>query len=155
MMNIGCIIDWQAWGTWAAVVVALFLGVWPIFDGRRKDKARAFVLRHQLYNQLQLIQPHLADRHTPLPPQAMRAIDKLEALWLQAQVLEPDEFRYLGESVGVLLPLREGWGMTSDHAFPVYEVVFKTSKLLATRLSFDPPDEMLCSANQEDASPKD
>lgn len=153
-MNIGCTIDWQAWGTWAAVVVALFLGVWPIFDGRRKDKARAYVLRHQLYNQLRLIQPNLADRHTPLPPLAMNAIDKLEVLWPQAQVLEPDEFRRLGESIGLLLPLREGWGVTNDDAYPLYSAVFEVCKLLKARLDLGSSGEALCSDNMENAPPK-
>ena len=134
-MNLVCTVAfWQALGTWAAVSAALILGWYPIYKGQKTEKARAAALRQQLYHYLQLIQPHLADRCTPVPPRGMDAIRSLEALWPQSHILEPEEFKWVSRSISALAPLHEGWGMGTEEAFPVYSVVLETLKVLAKRL---------------------
>ncbi len=120
-----------------AVLVALFLGLWPIVKGVRKDRAQAQLLRHQIYSQLSLIQPHIMDRHTPIPEAARIAIRLLEALWQQARLLNTEEFEAVSSIISALIPHRDGWGLTAREVFPLYNSVYQTRQLLAKRLGYE------------------
>ncbi len=119
-----------------AVLVALFLGLWPIVKGVRKDRAQAQLLRHQIYSQLSLIQPHILDRHTPIPEVARIAIQALEALWQQAHLLNTEEFEAVSSIISVLNPHRDDWGLTAGEVFPLYNSVYLMRQLLAKRLGY-------------------
>lgn len=63
-----CRIDWAAWGTWAAVVVALGIALRDIFQQSRRRKAETAILALLIHQELALLRirtTHLCDRLMP------------------------------------------------------------------------------------------
>ena len=116
----------------AALVLIFGIRVW------RKKKGRSQGLRRLIHQRLTVIQPHLVSRQTPVPADAMDAIERLELLSGEVHILKRNESRLVTRSVSELTPLLDGLSRNSDEMVPVYSLVFKTRKLLQKRLTTVP-----------------
>ena len=86
--------------------VALFLGLWPAWRDRRHRQASASILRSQLLIQLRLIESQIAPRSHPMDSIDREMFDSLQALWMQASILEPQELRMINRCGRVLMAFR-------------------------------------------------
>ena len=87
-------------------IVALFLGLWPMWKARRERQATASILRSQLLIQFRLIESQIAPRSHPMDSLDREMFDSFQALWMQASILEPQELRMVNRCGRVLMAFR-------------------------------------------------
>ncbi|MGH7230049.1 MAG: hypothetical protein ACREJU_01650 [Nitrospiraceae bacterium] len=92
--------------TFLATSVALFLGVWPIYREQRCRREQGSLVRSQLLAHLKVIRESICPRSHPLDLLQREAYEPLQCLWIQAHLLELDEWRLLHRSTALLLVLR-------------------------------------------------
>ena len=127
-------VNWTSLAVLSLVAVASLVLIYGIRVWRIK-KGRSHGLRRLIHQRLTLIQPHLVSRQTPIPPDAMDAIERLGSLSGEIHILKRQECSLATRSVSELTPLLDGLSRNSDEMVPVYSLVFKTRKLLQKRLA--------------------
>ena len=92
--------------TCLATTIALFLGVWPIYREQRRRREQASLVRSQLLATLTVLGESIAPRSHPLDLLQREAYEPLQYLWMQAHLLEAEEWRLLSRTNATLLMLR-------------------------------------------------
>jgi hypothetical protein len=93
-----------------ALIAAVWAGVyfarlWFVQqETQRQQKAR--ILRVQFLSQLRLIEEHLIPRTRPLSNFGVELFEPLQAMWMQADLLEPEEMERVHRTCGILSLLR-------------------------------------------------
>lgn len=73
-------------------------------ETQRQQKAR--MLRAQFLSQLRLIEKHFTPRTRPLHNFGAELFEPLHAMWMQADLLEPEEMELVHRTCGILFLLR-------------------------------------------------
>jgi hypothetical protein len=95
----------------AAIILAVAAGVYLAHqwvarqESQRLNKAR--ILRAQFLSQLQFIEAHLTPRAHPLNDFGHELYEPLQALWMQADLLRPEEMEAVHRTCRLLLMLRK------------------------------------------------
>lgn len=113
-----------------AAAVALFLGLWPIRRERRHQRAKAGILRAQLLSQLKMIETHVTPRSHPPDVIEREAFDSLQALWMQASILEAHELRMINRCATVLMAFRNRPRVNKQLVNFVQDLIDQTRKAL-------------------------
>ncbi len=69
-------------------------------------RQKAIVVRAQLLGHLQTLREVIVPRSRPLDPEQKEAFEPLQFLWVQADLLDPEEIRAINHCGAVLLALR-------------------------------------------------
>jgi hypothetical protein len=94
-----------------AIILAVSAGVyfahqWFVrLQTHQLNKAR--ILRAQFLSQLRLIEEHLAPRSKPLNNFGNELFEPLQAMWMQADILEPEEMEAVHRTCRILFMLRK------------------------------------------------
>lgn len=138
-------IDWNALAgiggigsaiaTFLAVLIALVLGVWPIWQERKHHYRKAIIIRGQILAQFSLVQDVLTLRMTsPAAYDFDKPRNTLEILWNQADLLEEDEYESVARSVGRLVSIRDTV-VDPVEAANLKQLIDQTSDILTKHLS--------------------
>lgn len=117
-------------GMLGVAAVALFLGLWPAWRDRRLRQASASILRSQLLIQLRLIESQIGPRSHPMDVMDREMFDSLQALWMQASILDPQELRMINRCGKVLMAFRNRPRVNKQHVNFVQVVINQACKVL-------------------------
>jgi hypothetical protein len=116
-------------------------------ETQRQQKAR--MLRAQLLSQLRLIEEHLAPRTRPLHNFGAELFEPLHAMWMQADLLEPEEMELVHRTCGILFLLRRKPSLNKKDVNVATDAIQQTLRVLeasANRLNI-PSRPGVCHGN--------
>jgi hypothetical protein len=94
-----------------AIIFAVSAGFYVAHQWFERQKAhhqkKARILRTQFLSQLQFIENHLAPKTRPLTAFEQELFEPLQAMWMQADLLEPEEMEAVHRTCLMLLMLRK------------------------------------------------
>jgi hypothetical protein len=93
-------------GTCFAAGTALWIACAVLHNQRLVQQKKASVLRAQLIAQLHVIKEAIVPRGRALDPLQKEIYEPLQFLWVQADLLEPDELQIMNRCASTLLALR-------------------------------------------------
>lgn len=138
-------IDWTAFlgaGVFLlalAVVVAVLAGGWAVNTWIRQQRdhrlQKARILRTEMLIQLRLIENQLTTRHHPLDHFGKELFEPLQALWMQADLLDSQEMEAVHRVCRVLLSLRNKPSLNKKDVNLVMQLIQQTYQV------FDKPVE--------------
>ena len=136
-------IDWNAISavsTFAATMVALFLGVQSSRSAREGRTHQANILRHQITTQLLEIARFIGEKESGSMPTfgaiERQAVEGLNRLWAKSDLLTVDERSALGKLIKAFIVMRVevgdgvGWNITADMQELLRHLFYEFSKIL-------------------------
>jgi hypothetical protein len=116
--------------TCLAAGTSLWIALSFIEQGRRLQEAKASVLRAQLTAQLQAIKDSIVPRGRALDPLQKEIYEPIQFLWMQADLLEPDEVHAVNRCGSALLALRHRASVNQTQARLAHSLIDETCSLL-------------------------
>jgi hypothetical protein len=119
-----------ALATCLAAGTSLWIALSFIEQGRRLQEAKASVLRAQLTAHLQAIKDSIVPRGRTLDPVQKEIYEPIQFLWMQADLLEPDEVYAVNRCGSTLLALRHRPSVNQTQARLAHNLIDETCSLL-------------------------
>lgn len=136
-------INWDAMSavsTFAATMVALFLGVQASKSERERRELQASILRHQITTQLLEIARFIGEKESGSMPTfgaiERQAVEGLNSLWTKSDLLRMDEQKALGKLIKAFIVMRVeagdgvGWRVRDDMQEILRHLFYEFSKTL-------------------------
>lgn len=135
--------DWDAMSavsTFAATMVALFLGVQASKGERERRELQSNILRHQITTQLLEIARFIGEKESGSMPTfgaiERQAVEGLNSLWTRSDLLMVDEQEALGKLIKAFIVMRTevgdgvGWHVRADMQELLRHLFYEFSKTL-------------------------
>ncbi len=124
----------------AAITLAVAAGVYLAHQWFARQQSqhvkKARILRSQLLSQLRFIEEHLAPRNKPLNPFGQELFEPLQAMWMQADLLEPEEMEAVHRTCRMLLMLRKKPTVTKKDVNAATDSIHQTYRVLEASTNF-------------------
>jgi hypothetical protein len=116
--------------TCLAAGASLWIALMFVEQGRRLQQAKASVLRAQLTAQLYAIKDSIVPRGRALDSLHKEIYEPIQFLWMQADLLEPDEVHAVNRCGSTLLALRHKTSVNQTQARLAHSLIDETCSLL-------------------------
>jgi hypothetical protein len=113
-----------------AAGTALWITLTQLDSQRRLQQRKASVLRAQVVTQLHAIRDSVVPRGRALEPLQKEIYEPLQFLWVQANLLEPEELHALNRCGSTLLALRHKQSVNQTQARLAHRVIDETCVIL-------------------------
>ena len=113
-----------------AAGTSLWIALMFVEQGRRLQQAKASVLRAQLAAHLYAMKDAIVPRGRALDPLQKEIYEPIQFLWMQADLLEPDEVHAVNRCGSALLALRHKTSVNQAQARLAHCLIDETCSLL-------------------------